>query len=60
MYNRPSAIAMCSYCKWKVKFTGDSILEVATNLRRLVVAHVDERHPEKATVPVALQLMEKA
>ena len=40
-----SALAMCTYCSWRARMTGDTVLEVATFLRQLVLQHVDERHP---------------
>jgi len=35
--------------------TGDTVLEVATFLRNKVIAHVNERHPDRQTTPIVLE-----
>ena len=42
-----SAKAMCDYCAWSAKATGDSVIEVATFLRRLCIEHCEEQHHDE-------------
>jgi hypothetical protein len=38
------ATARCQFCDWKVKATGDDVVEVGTFLRRLCIEHTEREH----------------
>jgi len=44
---RVRAVATCVYCTYVAELTRDNAIEVATTLRRLVLAHVAHEHPER-------------
>lgn len=47
MGNRAVATANCEHCSWSATHRADTVAEVADFLRRLIVAHCHEQHPER-------------
>jgi len=41
------ATARCQFCDWKVKATGDDVVEVGTFLRRLCIEHTEAEHADE-------------
>lgn len=40
-----TATATCDYCDWKLTLSGKRALAIATEIRDLLIAHVNEAHP---------------
>jgi len=45
--DRPLALAHCAYCRWKASCVGDDMIEVVESLRRILVQHVKDDHPDQ-------------
>jgi hypothetical protein len=51
---RVSAMASCAYCAWQAVLTDDTITDVAILLRKILIQHVKDEHPEHAAGRVLL------
>ena len=40
------AIAQCAYCPWRAKLRGFDAIDVGLSLRKILIEHVAEVHPE--------------
>jgi hypothetical protein len=45
---RLTATALCAFCNYEARLTGDDAFDVATSLRKLLIVHCDEQHHEVA------------
>lgn len=47
MADRPTGVASCALCRYRAHLTADDDQEVASTLRRILVAHLHAAHPEQ-------------
>lgn len=47
MPDRESGIAVCSLCDYRAHLTGDDAADVRETLRRILLAHLLDAHPEQ-------------
>jgi hypothetical protein len=45
---RLTATALCAFCNYEVRLTGDDAFDVATSLRKLLIGHSEEMHGDVA------------
>jgi hypothetical protein len=45
--DRITATASCAFCEYLARLTGDTALEVGSTLRRILLLHVRDCHPEQ-------------